>query len=112
MEILQKFVNYNTINSTIQQKLLKRLHKMQAMMTNIMDTQQYNFQPPPYVKVKGGIKRSRGGGSGCSTGRFGYKNFPCHYHYYFWSYGDFHAQVTYVSTRSDYTKIRIHWNPN
>ena len=52
-------------------------------MTNIINTQQYNFQPPPYVRVKGGIKRSRGGGSGCSTGRFDYQNFPRHYHYYF-----------------------------
>ena len=56
-------------------------------MTTIINTQQYNFQPPPYVQVKGGIKRSRGGGSGCSTGSFDYQNFPRHYHYYFWSYG-------------------------
>ena len=56
------------------------------MMTNMMNTQQYNFQPHP--DVHGQEERGHGhdGGRFIYIGPFNYQNFPRHYHQYLWSY--------------------------
>ena len=87
IKILQKMVNYATSNFNIQLKLLQPLQRMQALMTNMMNTHQYNFQFPPDVQYKGGRRCGRGSGHFHSLGRFDYQNFTRSYHYYFCPHG-------------------------